>query len=65
MVVFQYVADNKWKQSKDILVNRDAVAQYEVSVVIITSPLVLGPTDMYGGCLGCSSNGNQPFRRVG
>jgi len=32
MVVFKYVADNEWKQAKDILVNRDTVAQYEVRV---------------------------------
>ena len=48
MVVFKYVVDNRWKQSKDILVNRDTVAQYEVCGVIVsyTSPLVLGPTNM-------------------
>jgi len=43
MVVFKYVADNRWKQSKGILVNRDTVAQYEVCGVIISyaSPLIL------------------------
>jgi len=48
MVVFKYI-DDDWEQSKDILVNRDTVAQYEVRGmidIIITSPLVLGPTNM-------------------
>jgi hypothetical protein len=35
MVTFKYVADNKSKQSKDILVNRDTVAQHDVRAVII------------------------------
>jgi len=30
MIVFKYAADNEWERSKDILVNRDTVAQYEV-----------------------------------
>jgi len=38
MVVFKYVEDNGRKQSKDILVKRDAVAQYDVRRgVVITS----------------------------
>jgi len=30
MVVLKYVGDDKWKGSKEILVSRGAVAQYEV-----------------------------------
>ena len=37
MVVFKYAADNIWKQSKEVLVNRDTVAQYEVRGVIIVT----------------------------
>lgn len=39
MVVFKYVEDSIWKQSRDILVTRDAVAQYDVrgGVVITTT----------------------------
>ena len=43
MVVFKYVADNRWKQSKDILVNRGTVAQYEVRGVIIIDHLATRP----------------------
>jgi len=43
MVVFKYVADNRWKQSKDILVNRGTVAQYEVRDVIIIDHLATRP----------------------
>ena len=35
MVVFKYGVDNIWKQSKEVLVNRDTVAQYDVRDVII------------------------------
>jgi len=35
MVVFTYVGDNKWKGSKDLLVSRGAVAEYEVCGVTI------------------------------
>jgi len=35
MVVFQYVGDDKWKRSKEILVSREAVARYDVRGVII------------------------------
>jgi hypothetical protein len=42
VVTFKYVADNKWKQSKDILVNRDTVAQYDVRGDHV-SPLARGP----------------------
>jgi len=34
-VVFKYVGDNKWKGSKEILVSRGAVAEYEVCGVTI------------------------------
>ena len=35
MVVFKYVADDKSKQSKEILINRDTIAQYNVRGVIM------------------------------
>jgi len=44
VVVFKY-KEYEWEQPKEILVNRDTVAQYEVrGVIIITSPLVLART---------------------
>lgn len=42
-VVFKYVADNRWSQTKDILVSRDKVAQYDVCGVLIISTLPLDP----------------------
>ena len=37
MVVFKYVEDNIWKPSKDILVKRDEVAQYDVRGGVVTT----------------------------
>ena len=37
VVVFAYMGDNNWFQTKDILVSRDKVAQYDVRGVLIIS----------------------------